>query len=114
MPLYGEHLIMTLKVKHSTLSNTKFLRNTLLTAIRKSKATVINYVEYKFVPQGYSCVVLIGESHASIHTYPEHNGVFIDYFTCGDIDTKVFKVYILNKLRVSKIIEMATIQRGQK
>ena len=28
-------------------------------------------------------VALLSESHASIHTYPEHNSCFVDLFTCG-------------------------------
>jgi len=112
MPLRGEHLIMTLKVKDN-LENTQYLKDMLFKAIHKSKATIINFVEHKFEPQGYSIVALIGESHASIHTYPEEKGLFIDYFTCGNIKTKVFKEYILNKLKVEQVIELATIERGQ-
>jgi S-adenosylmethionine decarboxylase len=112
MPLKGEHLIMTLKVKND-LEDTKFLKKMLFEAIHKSKATIINYVEHKFQPQGYSIVILIGESHASIHTYPENKGLFIDYFTCGDIKTNIFKQYILSKLKVEQVIELATIERGQ-
>jgi S-adenosylmethionine decarboxylase len=26
---------------------------------------------------------MLSESHASIHTYPEHNACFLDIFTCG-------------------------------
>lgn len=29
-------------------------------------------------------VILLSESHASIHTYPEFNACFVDLFTCGD------------------------------
>jgi S-adenosylmethionine decarboxylase len=28
--------------------------------------------------------LLLSESHAAIHTYPEHNACFVDLFTCGD------------------------------
>ena len=112
MSLKGEHLIMTLRVKDN-LENTQFLKDMLFNAIHKSKATIINFVEHKFQPQGYSLVILIGESHASIHTYPEEQGLFIDYFTCGDIKTNIFKEYILNKLKVKQVIEMATIERGE-
>jgi S-adenosylmethionine/arginine decarboxylase-like enzyme len=29
-------------------------------------------------------VFLLSESHASIHTYPEHGACFVDLFTCGN------------------------------
>lgn len=112
MPLKGEHLIMTLRV-NDDLEKTEYLKKILFEAIHKSKATIINFVEHKFEPQGYSIVVLIGESHASIHTYPEEQGIFIDYFTCGDIKTKVFKDYMLSKLKVIEMIELGTFERGE-
>jgi S-adenosylmethionine/arginine decarboxylase-like enzyme len=30
-----------------------------------------------------TAVLLLAESHASIHTYPEHQACFVDLFTCG-------------------------------
>lgn len=111
-PLKGEHLIMTLKVSDD-LEDTERIKSLVLKAIELSEATILNYCEYKFEPQGYSIVVLIGESHASIHTYPEDKGVFIDYFTCGKIKTNIFKEYILKNLNVTQIIELATIRRGE-
>jgi len=111
-PLKGEHLIMTLKVADD-LEDTERIKSLILEAIRLSEATILNYCEHKFEPQGYSIVVLIGESHASIHTYPEDKGVFIDYFTCGKIKTNIFKEYILKNLNVTQVIELATIQRGE-
>jgi S-adenosylmethionine decarboxylase len=112
MPLRGEHLIMTLKV-NDNLEDTERLKKILCNAILASKATIINLIEHKFEPQGYSLVVLISESHASLHTYPEDKGVFIDYFTCGDIKTNVFKQYMLNHFKVIEIIETATLERGE-
>ena len=61
--------------------------------------------------QGYSICVLISESHASIHTFPEDNGVFIDYFTCGNISTEPFRQKILEALKPYKIIEDKTFVR---
>ena len=112
MPFRGEHLMMALKVKNN-LEDTKFLKSLLRQAVAESKATILDYVEHKFEPQGYSIVILIGESHASLHTYPEKNGVFIDFFTCGEIKTDIFKQFILNHLNVIKIIEDKTIIRGE-
>ncbi len=52
-------------------------------AVKASGATLLNSVEHIFPPDGMTAVVLLSESHASIHTYPEHRSCFVDIFTCG-------------------------------
>lgn len=56
----------------------------LLNAARESGATIISSSFHKFEPQGVSGVVIIAESHFTIHAWPEHNYAAVDIFTCGD------------------------------
>jgi S-adenosylmethionine decarboxylase len=60
------------------------VENTLLKAARDSGATIISSSFHKFDPQGVSGVVIIAESHFTIHAWPEHNYAAVDIFTCGD------------------------------
>ena len=39
---------------------------------------------HRYAPQGVAGVVLLAESHLSIHTWPEHGYAAVDVFTCGD------------------------------
>jgi len=39
---------------------------------------------HRFRPAGVSGVVVISESHLSVHTWPELGYVALDIFTCGD------------------------------
>jgi S-adenosylmethionine decarboxylase len=39
---------------------------------------------HRFNPNGVSGVVVISESHLSVHTWPEYGYVALDIFTCGD------------------------------
>ena len=39
---------------------------------------------HRFRPTGVSGVVVISESHLSVHTWPEAGYVALDIFTCGD------------------------------
>jgi len=39
---------------------------------------------HRFQPTGVSGVVVISESHLSVHTWPEAGYVALDIFTCGD------------------------------
>ena len=40
-------------------------------------------VYHLFDSGGYSLVVLLEESHVSIHTYPEHEYAALDFYGCG-------------------------------
>ena len=66
------------------------VENALLNAARESGATIISSSFRKFEPQGVSGVVVIAESHFTIHAWPEHDYAAVDIFTCGDsIDLEV-------------------------
>ncbi len=56
----------------------------LLKAANDSGATIISSSFHQFEPQGISGVVIIAESHFTIHAWPEYNYAAVDIFTCGD------------------------------
>ncbi len=56
----------------------------MLKAASGSGATVISSSFHNFQPQGVSGVVIIAESHFTVHAWPEHNYAAVDIFTCGD------------------------------
>jgi S-adenosylmethionine decarboxylase len=53
-------------------------------AVEKSGATILETSSWTFPPNGLTMVLLLSESHASIHTYPEYGACFVDLFTCGE------------------------------
>lgn len=52
-------------------------------AVVTSGATEVGRLFHEFHPWGISGVILIGESHFTIHTWPEHRYAAIDFFTCN-------------------------------
>ena len=66
------------------LQNAKQLTKIMKKASLASGAHILGDIKHKFVPQGFSMIILLSESHASIHTYPEHKACFVDFFTCGN------------------------------
>ena len=67
-----------------TLLDKSRVEEALLKAARDSGATIISSSFHQFEPQGVSGVVIIAESHFTIHAWPEHNYAAVDIFTCGD------------------------------
>ncbi len=52
-------------------------------AVRESGLTVVDEGFYKFSPHGFTCFLLLSESHASLHAWPEYGYCAIDLFTCA-------------------------------
>jgi S-adenosylmethionine decarboxylase proenzyme len=58
----------------------------LLAAAAAMGATVIGAHFHAFNPHGVSGVVIIAESHLTVHTWPEHGYAAVDVFSCGELD----------------------------
>jgi S-adenosylmethionine decarboxylase len=55
-------------------------------AATRAGATVISQIRYKFgqdSPPGFTCIVMLDESHVSAHTYADLGLIALDVFTCG-------------------------------
>ena len=44
---------------------------------------MLQLIVHRFQPHGLTALGLLAESHISLHTWPEHQCVMIDLFTCG-------------------------------
>lgn len=81
----GQHFVASyLDCNNATLSDPVHLMLAMDNAVKASGATILNRSSYIFEPDGLTVVYLLSESHASLHTYPEHGRCFVDLFTCGD------------------------------
>jgi S-adenosylmethionine decarboxylase len=52
-------------------------------AVNDCGATLLDFFLHKFRPQGITAVAVLGESHISIHAWPEIRYAALDVFTCG-------------------------------
>ncbi len=69
-----------------SLVDVESIRGAMVDAARVAKAEVREAVFHQFFPQGIagvSGVVVLSESHISIHTWPERKYAAIDVYTCG-------------------------------
>ena len=60
---------------------------------------------------GISGVVMIAESHISIHTFPDQDYIFMDIFSCRSFDTEKAIKYLINAFGVRKY-ETHILKRG--
>ena len=53
-----------------------------IAALGRAGATIVDTVSHAFPTAGLTCVVILRESHAVLHTWPETGMVNIDIFSC--------------------------------
>lgn len=84
MKVLGIHLLIELwSCNRNKLDNIDYLESIMAQAAEIAGATVLKTAFQNFNPQGVSGVVVIAESHLTIHTWPEHGYAAVDIFTCG-------------------------------
>lgn len=94
------------------LNNKDRIENNMVDAAIECGATVVQKCFHMFSPYGVSGVVIIAESHLSIHTWPELGYASVDLFTCGTkCDPKVAYEFLKNKLH-SKNAFFTELKRG--
>lgn len=83
----GTHVVADLYgVDAGLLGDVERLTTILREAVDAGGAQLLSIHAHGFAPHGVTVVAVLAESHASIHTWPEHGGAFVDAFTCGESD----------------------------
>ncbi|PTL39871.1 adenosylmethionine decarboxylase [Alkalicoccus saliphilus] len=113
MDTMGRHVIAELwQCSIEKLNDITFIERVFVDAALEAGAEVREVAFHKFAPQGVSGVVIISESHLTIHSFPEHGYASIDVYTCGDrIDPNVAANYIGRALEAGRA-EAVEIPRG--
>lgn len=101
----GHHLVTSyMGCDSQSLTDVGMLEQVMQEAVKACGATILSSAKYVFPENGLTMVFLLSESHASIHTYPEHGACFIDLFTCGNTcDEKKFESVLMDYLRPSQV-----------
>lgn len=66
------------------LKRAREVKRLLCAAVRQGGGTIVKAVFHNFSPYGVSGVVVITESHVTIHTWPEHAYAAVDIFSCSE------------------------------
>ncbi len=95
--IVGRHIIAELYgVDPELISKEETVRQIVEEVVEEAELTKVGSVYKQFNPHGVTGIVLIAESHVSIHTWPEYELVNLDIFTCGDTSKaeKAFKLFL--------------------
>lgn len=93
------------------LNDAEALRALLCAAAEAAGARVVAEVFHPFAPHGVTGVVVIEESHLSIHTWPETGYAAVDFYTCGDVRPERAVALLSGKLAASRV-EVLQVARG--
>lgn len=113
METKSQHLLVELfDCDMEALKSKNLLKNLLEKAAKAANVTIVQSVFHQYSPQGVTGIVIIEESHLSIHTWPEYGYASVDFYTCGEgVPEKALSV-IQEGLR-SERAEILMIDRGK-
>lgn len=108
----GRHCMFDLHdVSADLLDDPERLAEAACAASLESGATVRAVFPQQFEPNGVSVLVVLSESHVSLHTYPGSGVALCDAFTCGDPNpvtiAESLAVHLGGRLRI-----LALLTRG--
>jgi len=115
---FGPHLTLDLsKCNKDRLSDYNFifkLLNELPEIIGMTKITqpyVFPYNGLVSEDSGITGIVLIAESHISLHSFEKKDYVFIDVFSCKGFDVEIAKKYFIEAFEAEKSV-INVVERG--
>lgn len=113
MKALGKHLLVEFyQCDKRILDDKDKIAGILSEAVEISGATIIKPFFHQFSPQGVSGVVIIAESHFTIHTWPEYGYAAVDIFTCGEKINHKKAFDCLKKALCSSLSQIIEIKRG--
>ncbi|RKZ22356.1 adenosylmethionine decarboxylase [bacterium] len=81
----GEHYIVEASgCNPEVIGSVDKVQDILVKAAELAKVQVWAISFHRFPPHGVSGVVVISESHLSVHTWPEEGYAALDIYTCGE------------------------------
>lgn len=76
------------------------LRSKFDAALRRAGFKVLDVLEHRFQPQGYTALYLLAESHFALHTFPECGRTYYEISSCN----KQYFLRLLDELDNEKTV----------
>jgi S-adenosylmethionine decarboxylase proenzyme len=109
----GRHVLAELTgCPPEVLNDVRGLETCFRDCAEKGGATLVSSHFHHFTPQGVSGVVVIAESHLTVHTWPEHGYAAVDVFTCGRPEIAEAVMSLLITALSAGEVHRTSFQRG--
>lgn len=99
-------------ISQENLSNNQLVRNNVLEALTSSELSVVDVFQHNYSPYGYSAIVILEQSHAAIHTWPEHGYASVDIFLCDEFEKGKKAMKLIKSNFSPKESEIMWMERG--
>lgn len=107
----GHHLIIECQGRHAHLSEHE-LKALLVAAAAAGGASVLQSHFHPFgAGKGVTGVVLLAESHITVHTWPERDYAAFDIFMCGDCKP-MLAAEVITSACSEAVTSVQSIERG--
>ena len=81
-----------------------FFKELVYKIAKETNVEILNVSQYEFKPIGFTLLALLAESHMSFHTFPEHNIISFDFFTCGKVSPAVALDIIKKEIEHKRVV----------
>jgi S-adenosylmethionine decarboxylase len=96
----------------SPVADVAALTGLAVAAVRSGNGHVLETSHVVFPNGAITLVLILAESHLSIHTWPEENLIAIDLFSCGAIDGQHVISELTSGLKLAAV-SIAEVDRGK-
>ena len=113
MPALSQHTLLEFyDCDPARLKRAREVKRFLCESVLHGGGTIVKALFHNFNPYGVSGVVVITESHVTIHTWPEHAYAAVDIFSCGKkLNHKAIRAHLKCALASRRVIGK-TLRRG--
>lgn len=109
----GTHLLVELLgCPAKPLERVEYVEKVLIRAAHASRAKIVSHFFHEFEPYGVSGVVVIEESHYTIHTWPEYGYAAVDLFFCSEKVESERALEVLQEAFCPEQMQLMKVQRG--
>jgi S-adenosylmethionine decarboxylase len=109
---FARHLLVELYGCDPVILNDRdALSSWMRRAAEQAGACVVAEVFHPYSPHGVTGVLVIKESHFSIHTWPEAGYAAVDFYTCGEV-APARAAEVLERGLGARRVELLEVHRG--
>ena len=106
------HLVDGEAADPRVLTDVALLTGAARRAVAAGGGHVLDEALVRFPNGALTVVLVLAESHLSIHTWPEEDLVAVDLFSCGAIDADRVISELVRRLRLDRV-SVRAVPRGQ-